>query len=43
MSMDSKGKAMALQLASQSSFQDKNMAVKEAKKRSSQPSPSNRY
>jgi hypothetical protein len=43
MSMDPKGKAMALQLASQTSYQDKNMAVKEAKKRSSQQGMSNRY
>ncbi|MBA2368155.1 MAG: hypothetical protein H0V82_03920 [Candidatus Protochlamydia sp.] len=43
MSMDTKGKAMALQLASQSSFKDKNMAVKEAQRRSSQQGMSNRY
>lgn len=42
MSMDAKGKATALQLASQNSFQDKNMAVKEAKKRSQQ-GMTNRY
>ena len=43
MSLDTRGKATALQLASQSSYQDKNMAVKEAKKRSQQGGMSNRY